>query len=99
MKNDIQSIYEQYMKIITEANEEPRYNNDMKKAIYWKHGEEKMSVNELNAELAKINASIALEEKKQSGKEQTELKFPSILPLLLKARQGLMKLRAEKIGK
>jgi hypothetical protein len=58
-----------------------------------------MSVNELNAELAKINASIALEEKKQSGKEQTELKFPSILPLLLKAQQGLMKLRAEKIGK
>jgi hypothetical protein len=68
----------------------------MKKAIYWKHGEEKMSVNELNAELAKINASIALEEKKQ---EQTELKFPSILPLLLKAQQGLMRLRAEKIGK
>jgi len=33
MKNDIQSIHEQYMKIITEGNEGPRYNNGMIKLI------------------------------------------------------------------
>ena len=29
MKNDLQSIHEQYKRIISEANEEPRYNNGM----------------------------------------------------------------------
>jgi hypothetical protein len=71
----------------------------MKKTVYWKHGEDKMSVNELNAELAKINASIAREEKRQSGREQSGPNFPSILPTLLRAQQGLMRLRAEKMGK
>ena len=75
----------------------------MKKTIYWKHGEEKMSVNELNAELAKINDSIAQEEKKLSEYAQSEHHFirlsPSILNTLIKAQQGLMMLRAAKIGK
>jgi len=31
MKNDLQSIHEQYKRIISEANEEPRYNNGMRK--------------------------------------------------------------------
>jgi hypothetical protein len=71
----------------------------MKKAIYWKHGEDKMSVKELDKALKDINENIVSEEKKQSGSEQNKLEFPSILPLLLKAQQGLMRLRAEKIGK
>lgn len=29
MKNDLQSIHEQYKRIISEANEEPQYNHNM----------------------------------------------------------------------
>jgi len=36
MKNDIQSIHEQYKRIITEGNEEPQYNNSMKTTLHFK---------------------------------------------------------------
>jgi predicted RNA-binding protein with PIN domain len=62
-----------------------------------------MSVKQLDNELEKINESIEREEKKLSEYAQSEHFFirlsPSILNTLINARQGLMKLRAEKIGK
>ena len=74
----------------------------MKKQLCWKHGEDNMSVKQLDKELAKINEKIAHEEKKLSEYDQSEHSFirsPSILNILINAQQGLMKLRAEKIGK
>ena len=74
----------------------------MKKQLCWKHGEDNMSVKQLDKELAKINEKIAHEEKKLSEYAQSEHSFirsPSILNILINAQQGLMKLRAEKIGK
>ena len=74
----------------------------MKKKLCWKHGEDNMSVKQLNNELAKINEYIEREEKKLSEYAESEHSFirsPSILNILINAQQGLMKLRAEKIGK
>ena len=100
--NDINNINNLYREVIQEQSKEPRHNNSMKKRPYWKHGEDNMSVKQLNNELAKINELIAREEKKLSEYDQSEHSFirsPSILNILINAQQGLMKLRAEKIGK
>jgi hypothetical protein len=40
MKNDLQSIHEQYKRIISEANEEPRYNNGMDEDYVYPNKEE-----------------------------------------------------------
>ncbi len=95
--NDQDLIHEQYKKVLTEANEEPRYNNRMKKQSEpW--DPTSWSIDQLTSEINKYGEKIErLQNEPVTGCELTDSTTQRLIDLHHRSIQRLMKIRSEKM--